>query len=319
MIWGPNYLPNRLSAFPVYHRLGVNVYEMDLDWALAAPRRPANPRNPADPAYHWPPWFKFVMQQAAQYRISVSLLVQDSPGWANGHRAETWAPNNADYANFLIAAARKYPAVHHWMIWGEPDRPGNFQPMPANSPVGPRRYATLLNAAYGALKSVSRNEIVIGGDTETAGLVLPGDFLRWMRLPNGKPPRLDYFGHDPYSRRFPERGEPQDVNFLDIDDIATLERDLRQTYDRTIPLWLAEYSISTNHANRAFTFYVSRPEQAKWLTAAFKLVNSYDFVAGLGWYDLLDQAPPGPEALTTGLMTYNEQPKPAFYAYAKVR
>ena len=49
------------------------------------------------------------------------------------------------------------------MIWGEPNRVAVFQPHRADSKTGARAYATLLDAAYGALKSVSRRNIVIGG------------------------------------------------------------------------------------------------------------------------------------------------------------
>lgn len=72
------------------------------------------------------------------------------------------APNNSDYANFLTAASRRYGSVNLWMIWGETNRAAVFRPLPTNSPVGPRRYATLLNAAYGALKRRRPRNIVIG-------------------------------------------------------------------------------------------------------------------------------------------------------------
>ena len=64
------------------------------------------------------------------------------------------------------------------MIWGEPNRGGNFEPMPANSQVGPRRYALVLNAGYHALKSVSKTNLVIGGDTWSFGAVEPADFVQ---------------------------------------------------------------------------------------------------------------------------------------------
>jgi hypothetical protein len=42
-------------------------------------------------------------------------------------------------------------------------------------------------------------------------------------------------------------------------------------------------------------------------------------VAGLGWYDLLDESPGVSGHLTTGLMTYEARPKPAFFAYQHAR
>jgi polysaccharide biosynthesis protein PslG len=297
------------------------VFQIDLLWNEVAPTEPADAQDPNDPAYQWPAELTEAISQAARYHMSVCLLVQRTPAWANGGRSPEWEPTNvSDYANFLIAAARRYPTVHHWMIWGEPNRGGNFYPMPANSPVGPRAYALLLNAAYHALKQVDASNVVIGGDTWSFGVVEPADFLRWMRLPDGAPPPLDYYGHNPFSRRFPEAGlQPYFPGGRDIDDLATLESQLKSTYHRAVDLWLSEFTISSNHPNRAFNFAVSRPEQAKWITAAFSLVNSYRFVKGLGWFDLLDQAPPGPSALTNGLMTWNAQPKPAFYAYERAR
>src|SRR5579864_779557 len=317
MIWGPVDLPNGQPAFPTYHRLGVQVFQIDLTWSDVAPTRPANPTSPSDPAYQWPAELDQAVQQSARYGIRLCLLVKGTPGWANGGLDPAWAPTHAsDFANFLIAASRRYPSVRYWMIWGEPNRDdfSDFRPMPANSPVGPRRYALLLQAAYGALKSVSRSNIVIGGDTWSFGLVEPADFIRWMRLPNGKPPSLDYYGHNPFGRRFPQLAQPYYPGGRDIDDIGTLETQLTRTYGHQVPLWLSEFTISSDHATIAFNFSVSRREQARWLTAAFKLVNSVSYVAGLGWFELLDQ-PPGSESLTNGLLTWNLKPKPDFYAY----
>jgi hypothetical protein len=317
LIWGPPVLPNHRSAFPIYHHLGVSVWQSDLVWARVAATRPLNPQDPNDPAYRWPSWLDQALSQASRYRIRVCLLVQTAPRWANGGRPAGWAPTHTvDYANFLIAAARRYPSVHLWMIWGEPNRPGNFEPMPAHSPAGPRRYALLLAAGYAALKSVSPANIVIGGDTWSFGSVEPADFVRWMRLPNGQPPPLDYYGHNPFSIRFPQLDQPPYYpGGRDINDIDTLEGQLKGIYHRTVPLWLSEFTVSSDHRTLAFAFSVSRQEQAKWLTAAFRLANSVPYVAGMGWFDLLDDPTWVRRGLTSGLMTWRLKRKPDFYAY----
>jgi len=341
MLWGPVDLPDGSSAFPTYHHLGVQVLEIQLLWARTAATRPAEPTNPADPAYSWPPELEQAISQAAAYHIAIAVLVKGAPAWANGGQEESWAPTNAaDYANFMQAASRRYPSVHYWMVWGEPTRAGNFNPMPPDSPVGPRRYALILDAAYGALKAVSRSNIVIGGMTWTEGLVSPPDFIRWMRLPNGQPPRLDYYGHNPYSTRFPdpkegplpelngytgpnkkhERGHLPLRPERDINDLPTLHNELAVAYRHrpggTPKLWISEFSISSDGPNRAFDFFVSRAEQAQWVTAAFKLVDSDSFVAGLGWYQLLDWPANVKGGLTLGLLTATGTHKPAFSAYA---
>jgi hypothetical protein len=321
MIWGPTLLPNGQSAFATYQRLGVQVLQLHLLWSRVAPTKPVAPADPNDPAYLWPAEIEEAIAQAAHYGIRLSLLVESTPAWANGGRSAEWAPSNeADFASFLVAASRRFPSIHYWMIWGEPNREGNFQPMPANSPVGPRRYALLLNAAYHALKGASSANVVIGGDTWTLGTVSPQRFVQWMRLPDGKPPPLDYYGHNPFSTRFPKRLEPPYYPGLrDIDDIGTLESELAHVYHRQVNLWLSEYTVSSGHSNRAFDFAVGTEEQAHWLAAAYHLVDSLDYVAGLGWYDLLDEPTTAPGALTDGLMSWNLVAKPDFYAYERAR
>ena len=311
-------LPNGQSAFPTYHRLGVDVFQIDLNWAQTAPTAPTHPDDPSDPAYRWPSQLDQAIREAGHYGIRICLLVQGTPGWANGHRSSAWAPDDpADYGHFLIAAAHRYPSVHLWMIWGEPNRDGNFEPMPARSKVGPRRYALVLNAGYHALKSVSRANTVIGGDTWSFGTVEPADFVKWMRLPDGRPPPLDDYGHNPFGVRFPDLQQaPYYPGGRDINDIDTLDHQLVQTYHRPVKLWLSEFTISSDHKTRAFDFSVSRQEQARWLTGAFKLANSVSYVAGMGWFDLVDQPPlPHDRNLTNGLLTDKLQPKPAFSAY----
>jgi hypothetical protein len=322
LIWGPVALPDGSSAFPLYHRLGVDVFQIDLNWASTAPTRPADPRSAADPAYRWPAALDRAVSEAGRYRMRVCVLVQATPSWANGGRTSGWAPTHASaYGDFLAAAARRYPSVHLWMIWGEPNRNGNFLPMPTHSRVGPRRYALVLDAGYHALKGVSRKNVVIGGDTWSFGNVEPADFVKWMRLPNGKPPPLDYYGHNPFSIRFPDlRRAPYYPGGRDINDIDTLHTQLRGIYHRSVGLWLSEFTVSSDHTNRAFDFSVSRRQQANWVAAGFRLVNSVGYVTGLGWFNLFDEAAlPHHQNLTSGLLTWQLQPKPAFYAYQHAR
>jgi hypothetical protein len=188
MIWGTVDLANGKSAFPTYHKLGVQVFQIELNWAQTAPTKPANPKDPSDPAYQWPAALSQALASAARYHIRVCVLVIGAPSWATGNPSPFTAPiHPSDFGNFLTAAARKYPSVRDWMIWGEPNRSANFSPEPTNSPVGPRRYALLLNAGYHALKAVSAKNVVIGGNNASYGTVNPQQFVNAMRLPNGKP------------------------------------------------------------------------------------------------------------------------------------
>jgi hypothetical protein len=260
----------------------------------------------------------------------MALMVASSPPWANGGRSPEWAPRNRAFANFLTAAARRYPDVHHWMIWGEPNRKDAFRPLPANRRKGPRRYATLLRAGYRALKSVSRRNIVIGGMSFTYGEVLPRHWARWMRLPSGKPAPLDWYGHNPFTFRFPilrYSPRPEEPGARDFSDLDTFHRELRDIYVGEYPqfrrrgpkLWLSEFTISSDRGNHDFNYYVSRRTQARWLTTAYRVANRTPYIAGLGWFNLMDEPPSVPFGLTTGLLTWDGRPKPAYRAYRRAR
>ncbi len=315
-IWGPAVMPDGSSAFPVYKDLGVDLIEEQLSWRDVAISRPVSPRDPADPAYRWPAALDAMVEGATASGIRVALLVKRTPSWAGGRNGARVPTRAADYADFLVATSRRYPQVRHWMIWGEPTRVGSFSPMPRNRRAGPRAYAVLLDAAYGALKRERRSNVVIGGMTWTLGKVTPPEFLRWMRLPNSRRPRLDWYGHNPFSARIPKLSQDTYYPGLrDFSDIDTLAAEVRRAYPKRRPkLWLSEFTVQSEHPSYAFSFYVTPKAQAEWLRAAYRIAARTPYVAGVGWWTLLD-GPEAPDGLKNGLMTAAGVPKPAYAAY----
>lgn len=325
-IWGPNKLPDGRSAFPTYRKLGVDVLERQLQWNDVAARRPRHPRNPNDPAYHWPADVDGAATGARRHHLRLALEIKGTPAWANGGKGPQWAPTHAnDVARFAVAAARHYRRVHLWMVWGEPSLPGNFEPWPAKPNQMDRRYAQVVDATYGALKSVRRSNIVIGGSTWDGGPQPPlKQFLRWFRLPNGNPPRLDWWAHDPYGVRYPRLSRGTYSSFVrDMSDVDTYVKEIRHVYrriHRRPKLWLAEFNVQSDRPSRAFSFYVSRKAQARWLTAAYRIAHREHYIAGLGWFELLDGSGARRDRpLSGGLMSANGRRKPAWYAYRRAR
>jgi hypothetical protein len=237
-IWGPTTDRSAAcggSCFPIYAQLGVDDVQFQLPWDSVARSRPANPRDPNDPAYRWPAYADFMVQQAAQYGIGLTVLVQGTPAWANGGKPRAWVPDNVrDYADFMFAVSRRYPTVHRWMIWGEVNYGANFQPMPAHNPVGPRAYAVLLDAAYVALKAANPNNIVIGGNTlNVDGPVSLAEFIQWLRIGRGKkayPPRVDWWGHNPFEGRVPNLADNAVGSNIGLSDADTLHKLLKRAY-----------------------------------------------------------------------------------------
>jgi hypothetical protein len=332
-IWGPTSRDG-VSQFPIYDELGVGIFQQAIIWSTIAPTKPENPRDPSDPAYQWPSDVDAAIDGARPYGIRVLLAVSGTPKWANGGRHRRWAPKRArDYADFLTAASRRYPAVRHWLIWGEPSKATNFKPLAPyvagrkvkrRHRVGPRRYAKLLDAAYGALKNESRKNRVIGGNTFTSGTVPPLSYVKLLRLPNGRPPRMDLYGHNPFSARRPVLSKrPLGYGYADFGDLDTLSRVVdrrlaRPRGKRHLKLFLSEYTLPTDHANWEFNFWVSRRTQANWLGDALKVTRRWNRIYSFGWLSLYDDPPrSGGDEVNRGLIEYGGKRKRAFKAFKR--
>jgi hypothetical protein len=331
-IWGPLEFKG-VSQFPIYKRLGVGVFQMSMSWATVAPTRPANPSDPSDPAYAWPADFDRAIIAARHRGMRVSVLLSRAPGWANGGRASIWAPRDpADFADFAAAASRRYPGVRHWMIWGEPSKAARFQPLArapgrrlsARQRRGPRRYARLLDASYAALKRVDRRDLIVGGNTWTAGDVIPLNFIRAMRLPNGRRPRMDLYGHNPFGARIPDLREgPISYGTADFSDLDTLagwldRRGYRNARGKRLKLFLSELTLPTDHPNHEFNFFVTQDVQARWLGAALRIARRWNRIYTLGYLGLYDD-PPRADGLEVnrGLIALSGVRKPAYYVFRR--
>jgi hypothetical protein len=331
--WGPTQIDG-VSQFPIYDDLGVTIFQMAVSWASVAPTRPKDARDPRDPAYQWPADVDFAISEAKRHGMKVLIMLIHAPPWANSGRTPEYAPDRpSDFGAFARAAARRYPSVRHWMIWGEPSRSNNFKPFvkqPLGTPItaaqkrAPRRYARLLDAAYGQLKAQRRTNLVIGGNTYVTGEVRPGAWMRAMTLPDGRRPRIDLYGHNPFSFRNPSlRNPPSGQGLVDFSDLGrfdkAIQRSLGKPRKKTIKLFLSEFTIPTA-PDREFNFYVSPRTQAKWITNAFKLTRHVKNIAGLGWIHLRDEPPiSGHTVVNGGLLTHEGKKKRGYYAFKRGR
>lgn len=322
-IWGPT-VDRGVSQFPVYRDLGIQLVETSLDWATVAPVRPAHPRDPHDPAYAWPVALADTLAGTAGQGIRVAIELTRAPRWANGGRPPNWAPRRpTDYADFAAAAARRYPTVHLWMIWGEPTRQADFRPLVPAAPLtrltaaqrtAPHRYAQLLDDAYGALKRASRRNLVIGGMTFTTGEIDTQQWIENLRLPNGRPPRLDLYGHNPFTSRDPNLANPPSpsggVDFSDLRRLAGwIDRYLGRGRPQ-IKLFLSEWTIPTA-VDDEFNFFVTPAVQAQWISDGLRIARSWPRVYALGWIHLYDDRP----STAGGLLDAQGAPKPGYLAW----
>ena len=324
-IWGPARVDG-VSQFPLYRHLGAGIYHAQLPWYAIAERRPANARNPRDRAYAWPPDVNYAVSQARRYGMKVSLMILGAPRWSNGNRPFNYSPRRLrDFADFAVAAARRYRAVNLWQIWGEPSRASNWRPLTRARPgrrltarqaAAPRRYARMLDASYAALKGVRRSNRVIGGMTYTTGDISTRQWIENMRLPDGKPPRLDMYGHNPFSFRQPDlRRKPQAPGFVDMSDLDGLtelvDRNLKRSRRQRIPLYLSEFTIPTAPDSEFSPFFVDPPTQARWIRSALRITRRLSRIYTLGWIHVRDV----PGQTSGGLIYSSGERKPGYFAF----
>jgi hypothetical protein len=331
-IWGPARVGS-VPQFPIYKALGVGIWQSGLQWSAVAPTRPADPTDPRDPGYEWPDSLDDAVSQARAAGIEVGLTVASTPPWANGGRPPNWVPTNPqDLADFVTAAARRYPYIRYWVVWGEPTRQPNFMPLTPEEPAkpltaeqrrAPRYYARLLDAAYVALKLVRRTNVVIGGNSYTTGDITTRNWIKNMRLPNGKRPRMDLYGHNPFTLRRPDLRKrllrrPGYADFSDLDSLwGWLDRyGYRDRHGRRMRVFIAEWTLPTDHVNVEFNFYVTRAVQARWLADALRIVRRSHRIYTLGWIALYDDPPsPAGDEVNRGLLDYQGRRKPSYYAF----
>jgi hypothetical protein len=256
-IWGPIEIDGE-SQFPVYKDLGVGTYQMLLEWDQVGVLEPLDAKDPEDASYEWSDEIDTAISEGRRNGIKVALSITGRPDWANA----------GVFKDFVTAASRRYKDVRTWAI-GD----GKISPS--------KDYPRMLDAAYAALKARNKGNKVIGGNGNTR-----------LKLSNGKPARMDYFGTDPSARRAPTK--------------TSLAKLKKQAGDHK--LWLGPVSLPTSEGG---TFRLTKSSQASWIKSAFKLIKRDTDVAALSYRKLRDVL----GAAFSGLMDSDGEKKPSYNAY----
>ena len=184
--------------------------------------------------------------------------------------------------------------------------------MTAAQKQAPHLYAQMLDASYGVLKQLNHANIVIGGDTYTAGLIDPQLWLANLKLPDGRPPRMSMYGHNPFSYTLPQFGaKPSGYGEVQFSDLPRLETWTKTYLGHHVPLFLSEFCVPTA-VDRTFNFYISPPSvAAKWVKDALVTARHSGYIYALGWVNVHDELPIN----SCGLVQQNGERKPDFYAF----
>ncbi|MGI8428689.1 MAG: hypothetical protein ACR2OB_05160 [Solirubrobacteraceae bacterium] len=196
----------------VLRSIGVQRVRVTVKWSTIAPdfasrQRPAgfDATNPADyPAGNWTRYDQ-VLKLAEAHGIGVDFNVTaPGPLWAmrrdspTVRAADHWAPNAAEYSQFVQAVGTRYsgsygsiPRVSVWSIWNEPNQPGWLAPQwrsygRKQVPNSPRLYREYVQAAFTGLKQsghLSGRDTVMIGELAPEGYTTPGFYTAMTPMP----------------------------------------------------------------------------------------------------------------------------------------
>jgi hypothetical protein len=336
--------------------VGSRVARLMPRWRLVAPRaRPAqfDPANPDDPSYDWKTLDADV-REAQTHGQEILLTIYDAPAWAQGadrpggEHGVNWKVDPQAVADFATALARRYsgshldasgqhlPRITNWQIWNEPNLYASFNPQWERSkntwqPYAATHYRAILNAAYGALKAVSRDNRVVTAGTGPFGDPNPGGqrippLLFWRYLlclkPNAgceAPAHFDVAAHHPYSVRGPtaHAANRDDASVPDVRKIVSLVRTAVRRHlvlpATSKPMWVTELAWDSNPPDPDG---VPITQQAEWLSrSVYELWRQG--VSLLTWFQVTDSRPVPSFAASYqgGVFFLDGRPKPAAEAF----
>jgi len=295
--YGPGTLESRVAQLD---SLGVDVVRVTLNWRQIEARKGVESWQRSDDLL------------AALHRAGIAPLVTlyGTPAWANGGRAENWAPTSKwTFAGFARRAAKRYPYVRLWTIWNEPNQRRWLRP------TSPSVYTQqLLNTAYAAIHAASPHSLVAGGVTApraSTGGVSPVDWIAGMKKAHA---RLDAYAHNPYPLRPGETPTAGGCDHCTTITMATLPRLLtavQHAFGTHTRIWLTEYGYQTNPPDRLLG--VSPATAARYTAVAAQRAYEAPRVDILVHYLVRDE--PDPARWQSGLFTTRGAAKPAAAAF----
>jgi hypothetical protein len=307
LLHGPGTVQERVARLQA---IGVRIVRYSLLWNAIAAQQPTTATDPADPAYAWDTSDQ-VLEELHRQGVDVLLDIVGTPAWANGGRSSNYAPTSpTSIADFASAAAARYPWVHRWTIWNEPNQRRWLVP------TSPAIYVTrLLNPAYAALHQAIQGVQVGGGVTAPRGSVGGVSPIAWLRGMKAAHARLDAYAHNPYPLD-PRRETPTaggcTATCLTL-TMATLPRLLSEVHRAfgNARVWLTEYGYQTNPPDPALG--VSPAKQAQYIADA--ALRSYLAPRVDLLIHFLYRDEPTLGRFQSGLVYLNDRAKPALASF----
>lgn len=266
--------------------------------------------NRVEPRKGWYDWAKFdqAVEVARAHNVDLLGRLEYSAGWASSAPSSTTAAervfyppdSNADFAAYARAVVRRYKdRIKVWEIWNEPNAAAFWKPRPS-----PAAYASLLRAAYVAIKAEDPGATVVLGGTVgfdrafMDGIVAAG---AWDSF--------DALAIHTYVAPQPESSMV--VTWLDNARAYVAAKGVK-------PIWITEFGWSTYTGSGSGYIGVSEARQAEYVARTY-LHAARVGVRGVFAYSLIENGTSATSRLDNyGLVEQGGRQKPAYGALRRV-
>jgi hypothetical protein len=283
--------------------------------------------EPSKGDFHWSGTDRFV-GTLALYHVRTLPFLNGSPGWVTGDaRTPPIQSKKAKKAwkDFVTACVERYGKngtfwllhpeipkvpITAWQIWNEQNNTNYYGPRPK-----PRAYAKLVRLARQSLRSVDKHAVVVLGgmarDPDPEHSMVASRYLSKLYRVKGAMRLFNVVAVHPYSK-----------NIRDLKhQMSSLRKVIRRNHDNA-KMWVTEVGWGSAPPNKKYPLLKGPEGQKKMLTKAFhtfihnrkrwQLKRVYWFL----WRDAAHDAPVNCSfCKSSGLFTYDFQPKPAWKAF----
>jgi hypothetical protein len=296
--------------------LGFSWVRFDFTWAAIQPTGPTS--------YDWSQYDNAV-SIASYYHLKILGILDYAPSWAASPdcvEKTHCAPRSAlQFATYAAAAATHYKAVATWEIWNEENDGKYWSPQP-----NPAVYESVLKLSYSFIKAQEPQDTVLMGGMAGGGeTVKPSSYTQINAVSylqqlyaDGSEGYFDGIAYHPYS--YPQDPSSATAGNAWLEMNATnpsLRSVMVANGDSNKQIWITEYGAPTNGPSSKF--FVSPSDQTIELQQALSYLENQSWAGPFFWYTYRDN---GTNTSSNenffGLISYNSDPKPAYYEWGKL-
>ena len=304
----------RGTAFAMASQAGTGYARILVAWRNVAPTtRPASwdPTDPASPYYNWT-GLDATISAALSHGIQPMLDIVQTPSW--GYHVQPVGvfkggqPDNGDLGAFAKALASRYPDVHAFSVWNEPNFNRNLYPQ------DPVYYRYMVNAVADAVHAVNPANLALAGElapfkhtpsgSDKNNVTAPITWMQQMLCVSattpphatscGVKPKLDVWTHHPYSDKGPF-GKASVAGGVELGDLPKMNTLLKNAFNfgnivtqsgQAPGFWVTEIGWSSKPPN---SHGVPIKLETRWVAESF--YQLWKSGATLGTWFLLQDKP----------------------------